>query len=39
MAETGTPRWLRWAREIQSLSQTGLAHATTDYDTKRYERL
>jgi ADP-ribose pyrophosphatase YjhB (NUDIX family) len=39
MAETSTPRWLTWAREIQSLSQTGLAHAATAYDTKRYERL
>ena len=39
MQETSTPRWLTWAREIQALSQTGLAHATTDYDTKRYQRL
>jgi len=39
MEETSTPRWLMWAREIQSLSQTGLAHATTNYDTNRYQRL
>ena len=39
MEETSTPRWLMWAREIQSLSQTGLAHATTDYETNRYQRL
>ena len=39
MTKTGTPKWLTWAREIQSLSQTGLAHAGTDYETKRYERL
>jgi len=38
MQEISTPRWLTWAREIQALSQTGLAHATTDYDTKRYQR-
>jgi len=39
MTKTNTPRWLEWAREIQSLSQTGLTYASTDYETKRYERL
>ena len=39
MTKTGTPRWLEWAREIQSLSQTGLNYASTDYETKRYRRL
>jgi ADP-ribose pyrophosphatase YjhB (NUDIX family) len=38
MNETDIPLWLRWAREIQSLSQTGLAYATKDYDTQRYRR-
>jgi ADP-ribose pyrophosphatase YjhB (NUDIX family) len=38
MTETDVPLWLRWAREIQSLSQTGLAYATKDYDTQRYHR-
>ena len=33
------PKWLEWAREIQQLSQTGLAFAKTDYELKRYERL
>ena len=33
------PKWLEWAREIQLLSQTGLAFANTDYEKKRYERL
>ena len=39
MTKTGTPRWLEWAREIQSLSQTGLTYASTDYETQRYQRL
>ncbi|MCL4474402.1 MAG: NUDIX hydrolase [Actinobacteria bacterium] len=33
------PRWLEWAREIQGLCQTGLAFASTDYETQRYTRL
>ena len=33
------PQWLEWAREIQSLCQTGLAFAGTDYEIRRYERL
>jgi 8-oxo-dGTP pyrophosphatase MutT (NUDIX family) len=33
------PRWLEWAREIQGLYQTGLAFASTDYETGRYRRL
>jgi ADP-ribose pyrophosphatase YjhB (NUDIX family) len=39
MTNTGTPPWLEWAREIQSLSQTGLTYASTDYETQRYQRL
>jgi len=38
MNETDMPLWLRWAREIQSLSQTGLAYATKGYDIQRYRR-
>lgn len=34
-----TPPWLAWAREIQALSQTGLAYSLTEYDTERYQRL
>ena len=36
---TKTPDWLRWARELQALSQTGLHFATGAYDRERYERL
>ena len=38
MSEIDIPPWLRWAREIQSLSQTGLTYTTKDYDTQRYRR-
>ncbi|WP_045219327.1 NUDIX hydrolase [Desulfonatronum thioautotrophicum] len=31
--------WLEWSREIQSLSQTGLAFAQTHYERVRYHRL
>ena len=33
------PQWLKWAREIQQLSQTGLAFAVTKYEKQRYEKL
>lgn len=33
------PKWLTWAREIQSLSQTGLAFAHNEYDVERNKRL
>jgi ADP-ribose pyrophosphatase YjhB (NUDIX family) len=33
------PQWLEIAREIQQLSQTGLAFANNDYEKTRYERL
>ena len=39
MRESNPPRWLEWAREIQSLSQTGLTYSDNDYDTQRYRRL
>lgn len=32
-------KWLKWAMEIQSLSQSGLAYANNVYDIERYERL
>jgi len=38
MSEHGIPLWLRWAQEIQSLSQTGLMYATKGYDAQRYRR-
>lgn len=31
--------WLKWAMEIQSLAQSGLAYTESDYDRERYERL
>ncbi|MCP4661796.1 MAG: NUDIX hydrolase [bacterium] len=39
MTKNKPPRWLEWARTIQSLSQTGLAYADNDYNTFRYRRL
>lgn len=31
--------WLKWAIEIQSLAQAGLAYTSDIYDAERYERL
>lgn len=39
MEENSLPKWLEIAREIQQLSQTGLAFAVTDYEIDRYKRL
>jgi ADP-ribose pyrophosphatase YjhB (NUDIX family) len=39
MTEVELPRWLEWAREIQSLAQTGLAYSDNDHDVHRYRRL
>ncbi|MGD8597265.1 MAG: NUDIX hydrolase [Anaerolineae bacterium] len=39
MTTTQVPRWLAWAREIQALSQTGLAFSENDYERQRYTRL
>ncbi len=39
MSKTTPPRWLEWARTIQSLCQTGLTYSTNDYETFRYRRL
>ena len=39
MNNKSIPQWLRWAREIQQLSQTGMAFAVTNYEKQRYERL
>jgi ADP-ribose pyrophosphatase YjhB (NUDIX family) len=33
------PQWLRWAREIQAVAQTGLAFTKDPYDTERYHAL
>lgn len=32
-------KWLKWAIEIQSLAQNGLAYTNSIYDKERYERL
>lgn len=34
-----TPQWLKWAREIQAIGQTGLHYAELEYDQQRYSRL
>src|SRR5512134_4030622 len=34
-----TPQWLGWAREIFSLSQSGLTYSGNPYDIERYKRL
>ncbi|UCF39204.1 MAG: NUDIX hydrolase N-terminal domain-containing protein [Acidobacteriota bacterium] len=39
MTKSRIPDWLRWAREIQSLAQTGLHFAEDEYNTFRYSRL
>jgi ADP-ribose pyrophosphatase YjhB (NUDIX family) len=39
MTETNLPPWLAWAREIQSLSQTGLTYSDNEHNTQRYQRL
>ncbi len=39
MAEDSKLKWLEWAREIQSISQTGLAFATNEYEVERNNRL
>lgn len=33
------PQWLKWARELQALAQTGSHFATSDYDRERYARI
>jgi len=39
MADTNSPQWLEWAREIQALSQTGLTFTQNEYERERYQRL
>jgi ADP-ribose pyrophosphatase YjhB (NUDIX family) len=34
-----TPKWIDWAREIFSLSQSGITYSGTQYDIERYKRL
>lgn len=39
MAGDPNPRWLDWAREIQSLAQTGLAFTKSHYERLSFDRL
>lgn len=32
----GEPRWIAWAKELQSVAMNGLHYADTPYDTERY---
>jgi len=34
-----SPKWLEWAREIFSLSQSGITYSRNQYDIERYKRL
>lgn len=34
-----SPKWLSWAREIFSLSQSGITYSQNPYDVERYKRL
>lgn len=36
---TKSPKWLEWAREIFSLSQSGITYSGNQYDIERYKRL
>jgi len=36
---TAEPRWLRWARQVQAIAQTGLHFTESHYDRERYEQL
>ncbi|WP_054957260.1 NUDIX hydrolase [Paenibacillus dakarensis] len=34
-----TPKWLEWAKELQAISQAGLAYSKDVYDIERFEQL
>jgi ADP-ribose pyrophosphatase YjhB (NUDIX family) len=36
---TAEPGWLRWARQVQAIAQSGLHFAESNYDRERYEQL
>jgi ADP-ribose pyrophosphatase YjhB (NUDIX family) len=38
-SETDIPNWLRWAREIHVIGQTGIYYAQNEFDRSRFERL
>ena len=33
------PKWLKWARQIQAIAQTGLHFTSSEYDRERYQQL
>jgi ADP-ribose pyrophosphatase YjhB (NUDIX family) len=33
------PNWVKWARELQAIAQTGLHFANSEYDRERYQRI
>lgn len=37
--QNGEPKWLRWARELQAIAQSGLTFTKDSFDRERYERL
>ena len=37
--EDSTPQWLKWAREIQALGQTGLTFSQNHYEEERNKRI
>ncbi len=39
MGSRPLPRWLEWARKLQSISQTGLTYAKDPYDLERYRAI
>ena len=39
MTKIDQPRWLKWAREIQALAQTGLTFSQNEYEKERNQRL
>jgi len=39
MTNNNVPKWLEWARGIQSLSQTGVHYSENEFDKQRYSQL
>lgn len=39
MNDSKSPKWMEWAQEIFSLSQSGLTYSQNPYDLERYKRL
>jgi ADP-ribose pyrophosphatase YjhB (NUDIX family) len=39
MVEQVEPKWLQWARRLQSLAQAGLAFSKDEYDLDRFKRV